>query len=141
MFLSELIGKTIFTQSKPVGVCRGIALSLKTRAIKYLAYQKNSDHLDGVEFFLPVSAVVSIDENGVCIDKSRSVIPKNVRRLSCGKPVYSETGAYLGIVTDLLIENFYALEIVTDRGVHSALCLFAIGDAVIVKAPPYFPLG
>lgn len=141
MNLSFLVGKPVYSSSKQKGVCRGVALSLKSRAVKYLVCQKNDPALNGAEFFLPVSAVQAVDESGIYVQKLRAAVPKNVYRFFCGKPVYTEEGQYVGIVTDLSLEHFYAVAVHTDRGIFSALCLSAIGDAVLLKKSPCFPLG
>ena len=49
---------------------------------------------------------------------------------------------YLGVTADLVMENFTAMKLITDTGkTYSAASIAALGDAVILKKGPVFPLG
>ena len=76
------------------------------------------------------------------LDEEFSVHPNLYRTEKKSKSEYSEEGQYLGITSDLVMENFTATKLVTDTGkVYSAAAIAALGDAVILKKEPYFPLG
>lgn len=141
MLLSELAGKPVFSSNKLRGVCRGVGLSVKSRAVRYLVCSAPSPS-DYTEFFLPVASVADYDEEGVYVKKFRAAAPQNCARFFCGKPVYADTGAYLGITADLEMRDFFALRFFTDSGKsYPAVSIAALLDAVIVKKPPVFPIG
>lgn len=141
MLLSELVGKPVFSSKKIRGVCRGVGLSVKSRAVRYLVCSAPSPS-DYTEFFLPVVSVTDCNEEGIFVKKFRSVAPQNCAKFFCGRPVYADTGAYLGITADLEMQDFCALRFFTDSGKsYSAMAIAALLDAVIVKKTPVFPLG
>lgn len=141
MLLSEIVGKNVYSGKSLRGVCRGVCLSLKSRAVKYLLCSNEPAQNDYTEFSVSVGCIGSVEDT-VTLKRLRTAIPKNCVRFFTGRPVYSEEGAYLGITSDLVMENFTATKLVTDTGkIYSAAAISALGDAVILKREPLFPLG
>lgn len=141
MLLSEIVGKNVYSGKALRGVCRGVCLSLKSRAVKYLLCSNEPAQNDYTEFSVSIGCIGSVDDT-VVLKRLRTAIPKNCVRFFTGRPVYSEEGAYLGITSDLVMENFTATKLVTDTGkIYSAAAITALGDAVILKREPFFPLG
>ena len=141
MLLSEIVGKNVYSGKALRGVCRGVCLSLKSRAVKYLLCSSEPAQNDYTEFSVGIGCIGSVEDT-VVLKRLRTAIPKNCVRFFTGRPVYSEEGQYLGITSDLVMENFTATKLVTDTGkVYSAAAIAALGDAVILKKEPYFPLG
>lgn len=139
MFLSELVGKKIYSAGKIRGICRGVGLTVKSRAVKYLICV---DIASERELFLSLNAIAEISENGIRLKAFRPTAPQSISRLFSSRPVYDETGEYLGIVVDLEIENGVATALITDTGsVYSAYSLTAVSDAVLLKRRLSFPLG
>lgn len=140
MLLSEIVGKNVYSGKALRGICRGVCLSLKSRAVKYLLCSSEPKN-DYTEFSVSVGCINAV-EDSVILKRLRTAIPKNCVRFFTGRPVYSEEGAYLGITSDLIMENFTATKIITDTGkIYSAAAISALGDAVILKREPLFPLG
>lgn len=142
MLLSEIVGKNVYSGKALRGVCRGVCLSLKSRAVKYLLCSRETPQSnDYTEFSVGVGCIGSV-EDAVILKRMRTAVPKNCVRFFTGRPVYSEEGAYLGIASDLVMENFTATKLVTDTGkTYSASAISALGDAVLLKREPVFPLG
>ena len=142
MLLSEIVGKNVYAGKALRGVCRGVCLSLKSRAVKYLlCSRETAKSNDYTEFSVGVGCVGAIDD-AVVLRRMRTAVPKNCARFFAGRPVYSEDGAYLGIASDLAMENFVATRLITDTGkTYPAAAISAIGDAVLLKRAPLFPLG
>lgn len=139
MFLSEMVGKRIYSAGKIRGICRGVGVTVKSRSVKYLLC---ADTENERELFLPIGSVEQISNDGIRLKSFRPAAPRSVARFFCGRPVYADTGEYLGITADLEMVNFYAVSLVTDAGkVYSALSIAALSDAVILKKRPAFPLG
>ncbi len=138
MFLTDLAHKEILSGKVPKGVCRGVGISLKSHAVKYLLCASGSSDTD---FSVSASAVEGVGEY-VVLSKLRPLFPKNCARVFIGRPVYAFDGAYLGTVADLEIKNFVATNLFTDQGsVYPVSAITACGDAVILKREQPFPLG
>ena len=141
MLLSEIVGKNVYSGKALRGLCRGVCLSLKSRAVKYLLCSREPAQNDYTEFSVGVSCIGDVDDC-VRLKRLRTAIPKNCVRFFTGRPVYSEEGMYLGVTADLVMENFTAMKLITDTGkTYSAASIAALGDAVILKKGPVFPLG
>ena len=141
MLLSEIVGKNVYSGKALRGICRGVCLSLKSRAVKYLLCSREPAQNDYTEFSVGVSCIGDVDDC-VRLKRLRTAIPKNCVRFFTGRPVYSEEGMYLGVTADLVMENFTAMKLITDTGkTYSAASIAALGDAVILKKGPVFPLG
>ncbi len=140
MKLSDLTEKNICAGKAIRGVCRGVALSLKSHAVKYLlcastATQSNTD------FSIGVSSIANVGET-IILHRLRPAYPKNCAKISIGLPIYSFEGGYLGTVEDLAIKDFIATHLFTDRGeVFPITSIVACSDAVILRKEQPYPLG
>lgn len=115
MLLSEIVGKNVYSGKALRGICRGVCLSLKSRAVKYLLCSREPAQNDYTEFSVGVSCIGDVDDC-VRLKRLRTAIPKNCVRFFTGRPVYSEEGMYLGVTADLVMENFTAMKLITDTG-------------------------
>lgn len=139
MLLSELVGKRIYSSGKVRGICRGVGIWLKSRTVKYLIC---ADIEQEKELFLSVGLIAEISPSGIRMKSFRPVAAQKAARFFCSRPVYSETGDYLGISVDLEMENNHAVALITDGGErYSAYSITALSDAVLIKRRPVFPLG
>ncbi len=139
MFLKELTNKEIFTSQSSKGFCRGVGISLKSHAVKYLlcASSKSSN----ADFAISTSAIERIEES-IHLSKLRPLFPRNCARICIGRPVYTFDGAYLGKVADLEIENHTATRLRTDKNnTYPVSAITACLDAVILKREQPYPLG
>ncbi|MBE7080212.1 MAG: hypothetical protein E7371_03135 [Clostridiales bacterium] len=140
MKLSQLSEKNIYANKTLKGVCRGVAISLKSHAVRYLLCastptQSVSDYAVGI------GAVAEIQDT-ITLSRLRPACPKGCAKIAIGLPVYSFEGGYLGTVTDLDIRDFVATKLYTDRGESfPILSVFACSDAVILRKEQPFPLG
>ena len=152
MQLSELSGKTVRSGKYTRGVCTGVGISLKSRAVKYLLCsslprQINNEEMDGItnentDFAVSIASVEDISNDEISLSRLRAVIPKNCAKIHIGKPVFSDEGAYLGNVADLHLQNFIATHLQTDKNItHSALSLAACSDVIILRKEQPFPYG
>ena len=140
MKLSQLHGKSLFVGNTFRGVCRGVALSLKSQAVKYLLCASTQTQ-SVTDFSVGVSAVTEIAD-GIQLSRLRPCYPKSCAKISIGLPVYSFEGGYLGVVTDLDLNDFVATKLYTDRGdVLPLTSVFACSDAVILRKEQAYPLG
>lgn len=140
MLLSAITEKTIRVGDTTHGVCRGVGLSLKSHAVKYLLCSSLSTQTTP-DFAVGVSAVSKIAEN-VTLSRLRAVYPKSCAKITLGAPVYSFEGGYLGKVADLEMRDFVATRLFTDRNeIFPVTALFACSDAVILKKEQPYPLG
>lgn len=144
MFLSDITEKNIYAGKNDAsrGVCRGVGISLKSRAVKYLLCSCSaSQKIPSTDFSVNVSAVQDID-GGIRLSKLRPVFPKNCARIFIGYPVYSYDGSFLGKVTDLELENLTATRLFTDANVvYPVSAILACADAVILRKELPYPLG
>lgn len=141
MLLSQIVEKPVLVRGTQRGVCKGVGLSLKSQAVKYLLCASAQARNDATDFSVPVSAVAEVGE-GIELTRLRPVFPKNCVKIFIGRPVYAADGVFLGNVADLEIEDFVAARLFTDRGEsYSALSVVACSDAVILKKEAPYPLG
>ena len=140
MKLSQLSEKNIYVNKTFKGVCRGVAISLKSHAVRYLLCasaptQSISDYAVGI------NAIADIDDT-IVLSRLRPACPKGCAKIAIGLPIYSFEGGYLGKVSDLDIRDFVATKLYTDRGeCYPILSVFACSDAVILRKEQPFPLG
>ena len=140
MKLSQLSEKNIYTNKTFKGVCRGVAISLKSHTVRYLLCasaptQSLSDYAVGI------GAVTEVSDS-ITLSRLRPACPKGCAKIAIGLPIYSFEGGYLGTVTDLDIRDFIATKLYTDRGESfPILSVFACSDAVILRKEQPFPLG
>ena len=141
MLLSDITNKTVSVNTTPRGICRGIGLSLKSHAVRYLLCASTQAQENAIDFSVNVSAVSEIGDT-IQLSRLRSVFPKNCVKIFIGRPVYSFDGLFLGKVEDLEIREFIATRLFTDRGeVYPITSVTACSDAVILKKEPPYPLG
>lgn len=140
MNLSDLNEKSIYVGKTLRGVCRGVALSLKSHTVKYLLCASTLTQ-NNTDFSVGVSAVTEIGDT-ILLSRLRPAYPKNCAKISIGLPVYSFEGGYLGVVEDLEIRDFIATRLFTDRDeVFPITSIFACSDAVILRKEQPYPLG
>ena len=144
MLLSELVGKKIYSGKTQRGICLGVAISLKSYAVKYLLCSSADtyDPLDTqTDFSVNFSAVTSLTDR-ICLSQLRPVFPKNVAKIFIHKPVYSSEGVFIGNVADMEMDDFIAVKIITNRGVVFPLtAVSAFSDAVILRKRQPYPIG
>ncbi len=145
MFLSSLLNKPIFVGTTKRGICIGVAVSLKTYAVKYLLCSANSSQYTRnvyADFSVNVSAIRTVSEDGILLTRIRAVHPKNCAKIFPTLPVYSENGAFYGFIRDAEIEKLVILRLITDQGISLPIhSVCAVGDAVILKKTPPYPIG
>ena len=140
MKLSQLNEKSVYAGKSFRGVCRGVALSLKSQAVKYLLCASTLTQT-ATDFSVGVSAVTEIGDS-ILLSRLRPAYPRNCAKISIGLPVYSFEGGYLGVVEDLEMREFVATRLFTDRGdVIPITSVFACSDAVILRKEQPYPLG
>ncbi len=139
MLLTQLVNKEIFSGSVRKGYFRGVGISLKSYAVKYLLCSVAPSA--EADFAVPTTAVEEVGES-VVLKRLRPVFPKNCARIFIGRPVYSVDGVYLGCVADLALQNFTAAYLYTDRGEsYPVTAIAACLDAVLLKKEQPYPLG
>jgi len=140
MNLSTLHEKNVFVGKALRGVCRGVAISLTSQAVKYLLCA-SSPTQSSVDFAVSTTAVSEIGQD-ILLSRLRPSYPKNCAKISIGLPVYAFDGGHLGFVSDLEIRNFFATRLFTDRGdVFPITSVFACSDAVILRKEQPYPIG
>ncbi len=140
MKLSTLHEKNIYVGKAFRGVCRGVALSLKSHAVKYLLCASTLTQTS-TDFSVGVSSIAEIDDD-IRLSRLRPAYPKSCAKIAIGLPVYSFEGGYLGNVADLELRDFVATRLITDRGELIPLTtIFACSDAVILRREQAYPLG
>lgn len=140
MKLSDLNEKSVYAGKAFRGVCRGVALSLKSQAVKYLLCASTLTQT-ATDFSVGVSAVTEIGDS-ILLARLRPAYPRNCAKISIGLPVYSFEGGYLGVVEDLEMRDFVATRLLTDRGdIIPITSVFACSDAVILRKEQPYPLG
>ncbi len=139
MQLKELTNKEIVVGKTRKGYCRGVALSLKSYAVKYLLC---STTLGGeADFALSVNSIKEIGEQ-ILLTSARPLLPKNSAKVFIGRPVYSAEGVYLGKIIDLSLRDFTATYLFTDQeDVYPVNAVVASQDALLLKKEQPFPLG
>ena len=140
MKLSDLCDKNIYTSKTFQGVCRGVALSLKSHAVRYLLCASTPTQ-SNTDFSVGVQSVVEIADR-IFLSRLRPASPKGCAKIAVGLPVYSFEGGFLGTVADLDLFDFTATTLYTDRGESFPVTsIFACSDAVILRKEPPYPLG
>ena len=140
MKLSNLQEKNVYTGKALRGVCRGVAVSLNSQAVKYLLCASAATQTS-TDFAVSVSNVADIGTD-VLLSRLRPSYPKNCAKISIGLPIYSFEGGHLGFLTDLEMRDFVATRIFTDRGdVFPITSVFACSDAVILRKEQPYPIG
>ena len=140
MKLSDLNEKSIYVNKTFRGVCRGVGLSLKSHAVKYLLCASSSTQ-NSTDFSVGINSVNEIGET-ISLSRLRPAYPKGCAKIAIGLPVYSFEGGYLGEVIDLDIRDFIATRLTTDRGESFPITsVFACCDAVILRKEQPYPLG
>ena len=140
MKLSDLYAKNIYVGKTLRGACRGVALSLKSYAVKYLLCASASTQ-SSADFAVNISAVQEIKES-ISLHRLRPVYPKSCAKLSLGAPVYSFEGGYLGELEDLEMRDFIATRLFTSQGeVYPITAVYACSDAIILRKEQPFPIG
>ncbi len=139
MQLKELTNKEIIVGKKRKGYCRGVAISLKTHAVKYLlcSTSQNAE----ADFAISVNSVKEVGEQ-ILLTSARPLLPRNCAKVFIGRPVYSAEGLYLGKITDLALRDFTATYLFTDQEeVYPVNAVIASQDALLLKREQPFPLG
>ena len=140
MKLSDLCEKSIYTNKAFQGICRGVGLSLKSHAVRYLLCASTPTQM-GTDFSVGVNSVTEVNER-ILLSRLRPASPKGCAKIAIGLPVYSFEGGFLGTVTDLDICDFTATTLYTDRGDSFPITsIFACSDAVILRKDQPYPLG
>ena len=140
MKLSDLSEKSIYTNKNFQGVCRGVGLSLKSQAVRYLLCA-SSPTQTATDFSVGVNTVTEVNER-IFLSRLRPASPKGCAKIAIGLPVYSFEGGFLGTVTDLDLYDFTATTLYTDRGESFPVtAILACADAVILRKEQPYPLG
>ena len=140
MKLSDLTEKNVYTNKTFQGVCRGVGLSLKSHAVRYLLCASISTQ-SVTDFSIGVNTVADVGDR-ILLSRLRPCSPKGCARIAIGLPVYAFEGSYLGKVADLDLYDFTATTLYTDRGDSFPITsIFACSDAVILRKEQPFPLG
>ncbi len=142
MLLSDLVQKPVYVGKTFRGVCLGVAVSLKTHAVKYLLCSSNANpNASHVDFAVATSSVLEIGDT-ILLSKLRSAVPRACAKFFLHRPIFSDEGAYLGTVADLTLRDFIATQLFTDRGeILPVNAISACSDAVILKKEQPYPLG
>ncbi len=139
MKLTDLINKEIVVGKSVKGYCRGVAISLKSYAVKYLLCA--SAPYSEADFALSVGSVKEIGEQ-IVLSSLRPLLPKNSAKIFIHRPVYSADGVYLGKITDLTLRDFTATHLFTDQKErYPVSAVVASQDALLLKREQPFPLG
>jgi sporulation protein YlmC with PRC-barrel domain len=148
MQLSQLIQKNIRVGKNAKGMCVGVGISIKSKAVKYLLCCSNPSQNTPVsasekaDFAISVSAIERISHDEIVLSNLRAVFPKNCAKISLGKAIYSEDGVYLGKIADLEMHNFQAIKLWSDCNFpYSPMTISACSDVVILRKEQAFPLG
>ena len=140
MKLSDLYAKNIYVGKTLRGACRGVALSLKSHAVKYLLCASASTQ-SSPDFAVNTSAIQEIKDS-ISLLRLRPVYPKSCAKLTLGAPVYSFEGGYLGELEDLEMQDFVATKLLTTQGeIFPITSVYACSDAIILRKEPPYPIG
>ena len=140
MKLSDLSEKNIYTNKTFQGVCRGVGLSLKSHAVRYLLCASSPTQAN-TDFSVGINSITEIRDR-IVLSRLRPASPKGCAKIAIGLPVYSFEGGFLGKVTDLDLTDFTATTLYTDRGESFPITsIFACSDAVILRKEQPYPLG
>ena len=140
MKLSDFQEKNIYTNKTFQGVCRGVGLSLKSHAVRYLLCASSPTQTT-TDFSVGVNAVTEVNDR-ILLSRLRPASPKGCAKIAIGLPVYSFEGGFLGVVADLDLHDFTATTLYTDRGESFPITsIFACSDAVILRKEQPYPIG
>ena len=132
MKLSDLSEKNIYTNTTFQGVCRGVGISLKSHAVRYLLCASTPTQAN-TDFSVGIHSVMEIRDH-ITLSRLRPASPKGCAKIAIGLPVYSFEGGFLGKVADLDLTDFTATTLYTDRGERFPVTsIFACSDAVILR--------
>ncbi len=139
MQLKALVNKEILVGKNVKGYCRGVAISLKSHAVKYLLCA--AAPYAEVDFALSTAYVEEVGEQ-IRLSCLRPVLPKNCAKIFISRPVYSADGVYLGNIADLQLQDFTATYLYTDQNERYPVSAIVAGqDALLLKREQPFPLG
>lgn len=139
MFLSQIIGKPVRKQNVTYGKATDICVSLKSRALRYLICVSNRDVR--AEFAVGFSSVLELDDE-IVLSRLKPLLPQNCVKLTLNRPVYDDSGKYLGFLKDAEIENGYLLALYASDGKkYAATRILAVSDAIILRKNQPYPLG
>lgn len=139
MLLSQLIGKEIVVGNTPRGSVKGVGISLKTHAVKYLLCAGTNP--SRALFAIPINSVTSFGEH-LLLPRLRPVFPKHCACLFFNLPIYSCYGEHLGHLQEVTINHFTATTLHTDKGIILPIsAVNACSDAILLKREQPFPLG
>ena len=140
MKLSALYGKSIYTDKNLQGVCRGVAISLKSYAVRYLLCASTPTQ-HNTDFSVSFGAVAEIGEI-IRLSHLRTANPRGYAKIMVGLPIYAFDGGFLGTVADLDICGFNATTLYTNRGERFPITsISACSDAVILRKGQPYPIG
>ena len=140
MLLSDLSEKNVFVNRNFRGICKGVAFSLKSHAVRYLLCASSATQTVS-DFAVVVSSITEINRE-IHLTRLRPAHPGNCAKVSLGAPVYSFEGGYLGKLSDMELRDFIVTTLFTDRGEQFPVtAVFACSDAVILRKEQPFPLG
>ena len=140
MKLSTLYGKSIYTDKNLQGVCRGVAISLKSYAVRYLLCASTPTQCNA-DFSIGIGAVAEVGEI-IRLSHVRTANPRGYAKITVGLPIYAFDGCFLGTVADLDISGFTATTLYTSRGERFPITsIAACSDAVILRKEQPYPIG
>lgn len=142
MLLSSIAEKKVYVGKSLRGYARGIGISLKTYAVKYLLCASNANAPNGyTDFSVSASSIQEISTS-VYLKNARALQTKNCAKLFIGLPVFLVDGTYLGNVLDIEIQNLTVVKLLTNQGEHFPVTsVIACQDAVILRKELSFPIG
>ena len=140
MFLSQLIGKQITSGKSIKGVCKGVGISLKNYAIKYLLCASSTSQNSSSDFAVNFGSVSHV-ENCIILPSLRTVAPKNCIKLFLGLPVFSCDGNFVGNLQDVEVINGVFTRFFVNENTYPITAIAACGDAIILKKEQPYPLG
>ncbi len=139
MQLTHLINRELVVKKTVKGYCRGVALSLKSHAVKYLLC--STEPFAECDFAISTASVCKMGDQ-ITVNSLRPLLPKSCAKIFIGRPVYSSEGVYLGKITDLTLCDFIATHLSTDQGeVYPVSAIEASQDALLLKREQPFPIG
>ena len=140
MLLSNLSEKYVCVNKNFRGLCKGVAVSLKSHAVRYLLCSSTSTQ-SATDFAVGVSAITDVNLY-ISLSRLRPARPGNCAKLTLGAPIYSFEGAYIGKLADLEMQDFIATKLFTDKGESFPItAVVACSDAVILRKTQPYPLG
>ena len=136
MLLSTFIGKQLSLHEKLKGVCVGLSLASKSKKIKGFLCKE-----DGLTFLLPFTNVDYVTDK-IRLKKFTPLPAPKSEVFTPFLPVYDENGVLLGRAVDLIIQKQTAAYLLLDDGKRiPAPHILCVGDAVILKKAPAYPLS